>query len=75
MPIRIICISSQQTGNEPLYIVDRVFITREQLNALDPNRIRKIDILKDTQATAIYGSRGANDVVIITTKRRFRTGR
>ncbi len=42
---------------------------RNPLNFLNPNDIASIDILKDASATAIYGSRGANGVVIITTKK------
>ena len=43
--------------------------TRNPLNALNPNDIQSIEILKDASATAIYGSRGANGVVLITTKK------
>lgn len=70
--IRIICVSSLKNGNEPLHIIDGTPVTEEQLKALDPNRIKKINVLKGLEATAIYGSRGANGAIIITTKRRFR---
>jgi TonB-linked SusC/RagA family outer membrane protein len=59
-------------GNEPLYVVDGVplnFGGASSMNAINPNDIETIDILKDASATAIYGSRGANGVVQITTKR------
>ena len=53
--------------NSPLYIVDGVPIDNA-LSALSPQDIQSIDVLKDASATAIYGARGANGVVIITTK-------
>ncbi|MEQ9301239.1 MAG: TonB-dependent receptor [Cyclobacteriaceae bacterium] len=52
--------------DQPLYVVDGIFF--EDINVLNPADIDQIDILKDASATAIYGSRGANGVVIITTK-------
>ncbi|ANH83534.1 hypothetical protein A8C56_23430 [Niabella ginsenosidivorans] len=60
--------------NSPLYIVDGVQVDNA-LSTLSPQDIQSIDVLKDASATAIYGSRGANGVVIITTKsgRRGRT--
>ncbi|HPH18823.1 MAG TPA: TonB-dependent receptor, partial [Haliscomenobacter sp.] len=71
-------------GNEPLYVIDGfpVYNDNNDVNAgvtsgpsinalasLNPSDIESIDVLKDASATAIYGSRGANGVVIITTKR------
>ena len=59
-------------NNNPLYIVDGFPLSQNsesQLNAISPNDIETIDILKDASATAIYGVRAANGVVIITTKR------
>ncbi|MCL5129827.1 TonB-dependent receptor [Algibacter sp. L4_22] len=52
--------------SKPLYVVDGVFF--EDINILNPADIQQMDILKDASATAIYGSRGSNGVVIITTK-------
>src|SRR5206468_12724097 len=52
-------------SNAPLYVVDGYPITGG-LNALNPNDIASIDILKDASATAIYGNRASNGVVIIT---------
>ena len=84
--IRIRGTSSVRSGNNPLFVVDGVPLSgdevtsggsggalgsssaRNPLNFLNPNDIASIDILKDASATAIYGSRGANGVVIITTK-------
>ncbi|RNC66396.1 TonB-dependent receptor [Proteiniphilum sp. X52] len=53
----------------PLYIIDGFPLESSNLGALNPNDIESIDVLKDASATAIYGSRGANGVVIISTKR------
>lgn len=59
--------NSISSTNEPLYVVDG-FPSSEGLN-LNPNDIESMQILKDASATAIYGARGANGVVLITTKR------
>ena len=82
LSIKIRGAGSVQGGNEPLYVIDGFpvyssndnfnSVYSEQVNALsflNPNDIASIEILKDASATAIYGSRGANGVVIITTKR------
>jgi TonB-linked SusC/RagA family outer membrane protein len=61
-------ISSINNSNSPLYVIDGI-PTGGGLNDINPEDIEKIDILKDASATAIYGSRGANGVVIITTKK------
>ncbi len=50
----------------PLYVVNGIFM--DDISGINPSDIEKMDILKDASATAIYGSRGANGVVIITTK-------
>jgi TonB-linked SusC/RagA family outer membrane protein len=65
--IRIRGIGSISAGADPLYVVDGFPI--DNIQALSPNDIESIDVLKDASATAIYGSRGANGVVIINTKR------
>ncbi|MBE7175797.1 MAG: TonB-dependent receptor [Mucilaginibacter polytrichastri] len=59
---------SFNAGNDPLYVVDGIPITGG-FNDINPNDIESMDVLKDASATAIYGSRGANGVVIVTTKR------
>ena len=59
---------SLSASNEPLYVVDGVPLQSGGIDAINPRDIESIDILKDASATAIYGSRGANGVVIITTK-------
>jgi TonB-linked SusC/RagA family outer membrane protein len=53
--------------NTPLYVVDGVPI--DNLSGINPNDIQSIDVLKDAASAAIYGSRGSNGVVLITTKR------
>ncbi len=58
--------SATDDRSKPLYVVDGIFF--DDLNILNPSDIQQMDILKDASATAIYGSRGANGVVIITTK-------
>ncbi|MBR3302644.1 MAG: TonB-dependent receptor plug domain-containing protein [Bacteroidales bacterium] len=60
---------SFNSGTEPLYILDGSEIDRESLNTLNKNDIADITILKDAAGTAIYGARGANGVVVITTKK------
>jgi TonB-dependent starch-binding outer membrane protein SusC len=54
------------TSKPPLYVVDG--IVTDDLNFLNPSDIERIDILKDASSTAIYGSRGSNGVVLVTTK-------
>lgn len=65
--IRIRGIGSISAGSEPLYVVDGFPVG--DIQTLNPNDIESLDILKDASATAIYGSRGSNGVIIITTKR------
>ncbi|TDE17141.1 TonB-dependent receptor [Dyadobacter psychrotolerans] len=66
--INIRGISSIGGSNSPLFVIDGI-PTTTGMNELNPADIEKIDILKDASATAIYGSRGAKGVVIVTTKR------
>ncbi|RRB04685.1 TonB-dependent receptor [Larkinella rosea] len=67
--IRIRGGNSINAGNEPLYVIDGFPVYNESGANLNPNDIESMEILKDASATAIYGSRGANGVVLITTKR------
>ncbi|MWW25241.1 SusC/RagA family TonB-linked outer membrane protein [Algibacter lectus] len=83
MSIKVRGNSSLNSGNTPLYVVDGVPIESNSLSTLNgtenfglnpladinPNDIQSIEILKDAASTAIYGSRAANGVVLITTKR------
>ena len=55
--------------NSPLYVIDGFPIENPDNNAINPEEIESIEILKDASATAIYGARGANGVIIITTKK------
>jgi TonB-linked SusC/RagA family outer membrane protein len=65
--IRIRGTGSVTAGNEPLYVIDGYPIG--DLNTINPMDVESIEILKDASATAIYGSRGSNGVIIVTTKR------
>jgi len=75
--IRIRGATSINAGNQPLYVIDGVPVTSGEsgnsqsfgvLSSLNPNDIASVSILKDASATAIYGSRASNGVVVITTK-------
>ncbi|WP_185154167.1 TonB-dependent receptor [Fulvivirga sp. M361] len=80
--IRVRGIASLSAGGDPLYVVDGIPITQDYflndnrgafnnnpLATINPNDIESVEILKDASAAAIYGSRGANGVILITTKR------
>ena len=82
--VRLRGTTSITAGNEPLYVIDGVFINNEAvqglsrglggqvsnpLSDLNPEDIETVSVLKDANATAVYGSRGANGVILITTKR------
>ncbi|BEG99192.1 SusC/RagA family TonB-linked outer membrane protein [Bacteroides sedimenti] len=56
-------------GTSPLYVVDGVPLAKEQLNTFNMNDVESIEVLKDASSAAIYGSRGSNGVVLITTKK------
>jgi len=63
--IRVRGTNSIRGGNDPLYIVDGMPVNVSSINSQD---IESLEVLKDASATAIYGSRGANGVILITTK-------
>lgn len=67
LSIRIRGSSSISAGNEPLYVVDGIPMT--DISTFSPNDIESISILKDAASASIYGTRAANGVVVITTKR------
>lgn len=80
--VRVRGIASISAGGDPLYVVDGIPITQDYflrgnsgamnnnpLASLNPEDIESVEILKDASATAIYGSRGSNGVILITTKR------
>ncbi len=66
--IRIRGTRSITASNEPLIVVDGMIDAVHDLNDLNPEDIESITVLKDASSTAIYGSRGANGVIIVTTK-------
>jgi TonB-linked SusC/RagA family outer membrane protein len=68
MSVRIRGQLSVSAGSEPLYVVDGFPITGS-IGAINPDEIEDISILKDASSTSLYGSRAANGVVLITTKR------
>ena len=82
--VRVRGSASISAGNQPLYVVDGVPVISTDLSSngaptspladINPNDIESIDVLKDASAAAIYGSRGSNGVVLITTKK-GRTGK
>lgn len=67
--VRIRGTNSIQGGNEPLYVIDGFPISGSNPSVINNSDIESMEILKDASATAIYGSRGANGVVLITTKK------
>lgn len=73
--IRVRGTGSIGAGNEPLYVIDGFPVEgnysqfQNPLNSINPNDIESIEVLKDASAQAIYGSRGSNGVVLITTKK------
>ena len=79
--IRIRGNSSVSLDNSPLYVVDGVILVSTSLSDnsspidyINSNDIESVEVLKDASATAIYGSRGANGVILVTTKRGNKTG-
>ncbi|UYQ91794.1 TonB-dependent receptor [Chitinophaga horti] len=66
--VRIRGSRSIEGTNEPLYVVDGIPFT-DAITQISPNDIESIEVLKDASATAIYGNRGANGVILITTKK------
>ena len=62
-------VRSLSASNTPLYVVDGIpLMSTSGIETLNPQDIESIDVLKDASATAIYGSRGANGVILVTTK-------
>ena len=75
LTIRVRGVGSIGAGNDPLYVIDGLILPdgfsqdNNPLNSINPNDIASIEVLKDASATAIYGARAANGVVLITTKK------
>ncbi len=67
--IRIRGIGSINASSTPLYVVDGIPLDAGSISSIDPSDIASTTILKDATATSLYGSRGANGVVVITTKK------
>ena len=67
--IRIRGIGSISASSAPLYVVDGIALDAASISSIDPGDIASTTILKDATATSLYGSRGANGVVLITTKK------
>ena len=67
--IRLRGVSSINAGTTPLFILDGAPISSSVFNTLNPNDIENITVLKDAASTAIYGSRAANGVIVITSKK------
>lgn len=67
--IRIRGTNSINTSSDPLFVVDGIIGVANALSTLNPEDITSMEVLKDASATAIYGARGANGVIMITTKR------
>ena len=67
--IRIRGIGSISASTDPLYVVDGIPLDAGSISSIDPGDIASTTILKDATATSLYGSRGANGVVLITTKK------
>lgn len=67
--IRIRGNRSINASNEPLYVIDGIPLASGSMSDINPNDISSIEVLKDASATAIYGSRGANGVVLVQTKK------
>ena len=67
--------ASLNGNNQPLIVIDGVVKDQNSISKLNPQQIKSIDILKDASATALYGSRAANGVVVVTTKKLSRKER
>ena len=67
--VRIRGSRSLSASNDPLYVIDGIPMAVGSMSDVNPNDIESMEILKDASATAIYGSRGANGVILITTKK------
>lgn len=69
--VRIRGSRSITAGNDPLYVIDGVPLTGGGLQDINPQNVESVEVLKDASATAIYGARGSNGVVLITTQRGY----
>jgi len=67
--VRIRGMRSLSASNDPLYVVDGVVLSAGGIESINPRDIESVSVLKDASSTAIYGSRGANGVILVTTKK------
>lgn len=67
--VQIRGIGSYSASSSPLFIMDGIQVNSGDFSSINPNDLQSVTVLKDASATALYGSRGANGVVIITTKK------
>ncbi|MGO4710791.1 von Willebrand factor type A domain-containing protein, partial [Chryseobacterium sp. 2TAF14] len=74
-PIIIRGLSSLNTTNQPLYVINGVIQSDAEFRKLNPNTIESVSILKDASATAIYGNRASNGVIVVKTKKLSRKER
>jgi TonB-linked SusC/RagA family outer membrane protein len=74
--IRIRGINTINSGSSPIYVVDGLVMENNQggFNSINLNDVESVQVLKDASATALYGSRGANGVVVVTTKKGRKKG-
>ena len=66
--IKIRGVGTINPNNPPLFVVNGVVVSQNEISNIDPNSILNVETLKNSSETAIYGSRGANGVIVVTTK-------
>ncbi|WP_082115773.1 TonB-dependent receptor plug domain-containing protein [Hymenobacter terrenus] len=67
--VRLYCGSPTKPSTQPLFVVDGQPTEDEKVKMLSPNDIDKMEVLKDIEASALYGARAASGAIIITTKK------
>ncbi|RZJ46149.1 MAG: DUF3520 domain-containing protein, partial [Chryseobacterium sp.] len=67
--------STVNSGNQPLIVIDGLVASQNVLTKLNPQQIKSVEVLKDTSASALYGSRASNGVIVVTTKKLSRKER
>ncbi len=69
LSVKVRGVGTITAGNEPLYVIDGITLSSDRLQTFNMNDIESVEVLKDASSAAIYGSRGSNGVVLITTKK------
>jgi TonB-dependent SusC/RagA subfamily outer membrane receptor len=69
-PFKEAAVASVTSGSDPLYIIDGVEASEEGMKKLNPSEVESINVLKDKAATAVYGDKGRNGVILITLKKK-----